>query len=123
MRRLRLVLSTELSAKNKIQATGSLALPVLRNGSGIVNRHQEELQKLDRKTKKLLTIHGQHHPKADVDRLYVPRKQGRKGLMQLEVAHAVGITKLAEYVDRKEDPRIQVVRTPRQYRLNSVTDS
>jgi len=116
-------LSTELSAKNKIQATGSLALPVLRNGSGIVNRHQEELQKLDRKTKKLLTIHGQHHPKADVDRLYVPRKQGRKGLMQLEVAHAVGITKLAEYVDRKEDPRIQVVRTPRQYRLNSVTDS
>jgi hypothetical protein len=30
----------------------------------------------DRKTGKLLTIHGQHHPKADVDRLHVPRKQG-----------------------------------------------
>jgi len=27
---LRLVLSTELNAKNKIQATGSLAVPVLR---------------------------------------------------------------------------------------------
>jgi len=76
LRRLRLALSTELSAKNKIQATGSLALPVLRYHFGIISWHQEELQKLDRKTRKLLTIHGQHHPKADVDRLYVPRKQG-----------------------------------------------
>ena len=31
--------------------------------------------------------------------------------MQLEAAHAVEITKLVEYVKRKEDPLIQVVRT------------
>jgi len=31
--------------------------------------------------------------------------------MQLEAAHAVEITKLVEYVVRKEDPLIQVVRT------------
>jgi len=30
--------------------------------------------------------------------------------MQLEAAHAVEITKLVEYVDKKEDPLIQVVR-------------
>ena len=41
--------------------------------------------------------------------------------MQLEAAHAVEITKLMEYVDRKEDPLIQVART--QHRLSSVTDS
>ena len=76
MRRLRLVLDTELSAKNKIQAAGAMAVPVLRYCFGIIHWRQEELQKLDRKTRKLLTIHGQHHPKADVDRLYVPRKQG-----------------------------------------------
>ena len=63
---MRLFLGTELSAKNKIQAIGSLAVPVLRHSFGIINWHQEELQKLDRKTRKLLTIHGQHHPKADV---------------------------------------------------------
>jgi len=65
---LRLALSTELSAKNKIQAIGSLAVPVLRYRFGIINWHQEELQKLERKTRELLTIHGQHYPKADVDR-------------------------------------------------------
>ena len=57
LRRLRLVLSTELSAKNKIQAIGSLAVPVLRYSFGIINWHQEELQNLDRKTRKLLTIY------------------------------------------------------------------
>jgi len=84
LRRLRLVLGTELSAKNKIQAIGSLAVPVLSYSFGIVDWHQEELQKLNRKTRNLLTIHGQHHVKADVDRLYVPRKQGGRDLMQFE---------------------------------------
>jgi len=71
----------------------------------LTGRH-DELQKLDRKTRKLLTIPRQHHPKAGVDRLYVPRKQGGSGLMQLEEAYAVKIKKLVEYVDRKEDPLI-----------------
>ena len=87
-----------------------MAVPVLRYRFGI-NWHQEELQKIDRKTRKILNIHGQHHQKADIDRLYVPRKQGGRGLMQLEAANAVETTKLMEYVDRKEDPLIQVVRT------------
>ena len=39
--RLRLVLGIELSAKNKIQATGSLAVPGLRYSFGIVNWRQE----------------------------------------------------------------------------------
>jgi len=43
--------------------------------------------------------------------LYVPRKQGGKGLMQLEAGLAVEITKLVDYLDRKEDPLIQFVRT------------
>ena len=43
LRRLRLVLSTELSAKNKIQEIGSLAIAVLRYTFGIINWHQVEL--------------------------------------------------------------------------------
>jgi hypothetical protein len=42
VRRLRLILNTELSAKNKMQAIGSLAVPVLRYIFGIINWHQEE---------------------------------------------------------------------------------
>jgi hypothetical protein len=43
VRRLRLILNTELSANNKMQATGSLAVPVLRYSFGIINWHQEEI--------------------------------------------------------------------------------
>jgi hypothetical protein len=72
--RLRLILSTELRAKNKMQAIGSLAVPVLRYSFGIINWHQEEIQKLDRKTRKMLTIRGQHHPRS----LICSQKRGRK---------------------------------------------
>ena len=47
--------------------------------------------------RKLLTIHARHHSKADVDHLLVPRKQGERGLMQLEEAYVVEITKIVEY--------------------------
>ena len=72
------------------------------NNNNNNNNNNTELQKLDRKTRKLLTIQGQHHPKAYVDRLHVPGKKGGRGLMQLEAAHAVEITKLVEYVDWKK---------------------
>jgi hypothetical protein len=39
--------------------------------------------------------------------------------MQLEAAHAVKITKLLKYVNRKKDPLLQVVRT-HQNNINSV---
>jgi hypothetical protein len=35
----------------------------------------------------MLTIHGQHHPRADIDCLYVPRKEGGRRLMQVEGAY------------------------------------
>ena len=116
---MRLVFGTDLSAKNKIQASGSLAVPSLRYRFGIFNWHHKEMQKLDRKMRKLLTIHGQHHPKADTDHLYVPRKQGERGLIQLEEAHVVEIMKLVEYEGREEDPLIQIVRM-HQHNTNSV---
>jgi hypothetical protein len=34
-----------------------------------------------------LTTGSQHHPKADIDRIYVPRKDGGRGLMQIEGAY------------------------------------
>jgi site-specific DNA-adenine methylase len=44
VRRLRLILNTQLSTRNKMQATGSLAVPVLKYSFRIVNWHQEEIK-------------------------------------------------------------------------------
>ena len=86
-----------------------MEVPVLRYSFGIFNLHQEEL----------LTIHGLHHPQADIDCLYDPRKQEGRGLMQLEEAYMVEITQLVEYVESKKDPLIQIVRTY-QHNINSA---
>jgi hypothetical protein len=119
VRRLKLILSIELSAENKMQAIGLLAVPVLRYSFGIINWHQEEIQKLDTKTRKMLTIHRQHHPRADTDHLYVPRKEGGRGLMQVEGAYIAETLNLVEYVENKEDPLIRIVRT-HQHNTNSA---
>jgi repressor of nif and glnA expression len=52
--------------------------------------------------------------------LYLSRKEGGRGLMQLEDAYVIEITKLMEYVDVTEDPLIQIVRT-HQNKTNSAT--
>jgi hypothetical protein len=96
-----------------------LTAPVLRYSFGIINWHQEEIQKLDRKTRKMLTVHRQYHPRTDIDHLYVPRKRGGRGLMQVEGAYIAETLSLVEHVESKEDPLIQIVRTL-QHNTNSA---
>jgi hypothetical protein len=52
-----------------------------------------------------------HHPKADIDRLYVKRKGGR-GLSQIEGTHKTEITNIAEYLNKmyKEDQFVKVIK-------------
>jgi len=71
-----------LHAKSKITAVGALAVPVLRYGCDIINWRLEEIRKIDRKTRKLLKVYKVHHPKADIVRLCVKRKERGRGLLQ-----------------------------------------
>ena len=84
-RRLRLVvLKSKLNEKNKINAINTWAVSVLRYGAGIIRWTKEELKSLDRMTRKVLTMNGAFHPKSDIDRLYVSRVNGGRGLMSCE---------------------------------------
>jgi hypothetical protein len=47
------------------------------------------LQEL-RKTRKILTTYKMHHPKAAMDGLYLKRKEGRRGLLQISVTYRAG---------------------------------
>ena len=74
-----MILTSELNARNKTTAFGALAAPVLRYSFGIINWGIEEIKQIDRKTRKMLAMYKMHHPKADIDRLYVKRKEERTG--------------------------------------------
>ena len=79
-----MILKSGLNAKNKITAIGALAAPVQRCSFGIINWRPEEIRKIDRKIRKVLTVYKTHQPKADIDSLYVKRKGGGRGLLQTE---------------------------------------
>jgi len=109
---LRMILKSELNAKNKITAIGVIAVPVLRNSFGIINLRLEEIRKIDRKTRKVLTMYKMHEPKADIDRLYVKRKGGGRGLLQTAVTHKAETINIAEYFNTKytEDQFLNIVK-------------
>jgi hypothetical protein len=111
-RRVRTVLKSELNARNKITTIGALAVPILRYSFGIINWRLEEIKQIDRKTRKMPTMYKMHHPKADIDRLYIKRKEGGRGLVQAEVVYKTEIINIAEYLNTnyKGDQFVNIVK-------------
>ena len=54
-----------------------------------------------------------HHPKADIDRLNVKRKEAGRGVVQIEAAYKAEIINIAEYVNTnyKEDQFVNIVKS------------
>ena len=75
IRRFRKVLKSKLNGRNLVRGVNTWAVSLLRYSAAFVSWRKIELQAIDRKTRKLFTIYGAVHPKSDVDRLYIPRKE------------------------------------------------
>jgi hypothetical protein len=108
-RRIRVILRSGLNGKNTIQAINARAVSLIRYGAGIVQWTQLELKQLDSKTRKLLTIYRSMHPQDDVDRLYLPRKDGGRGLLSIESTVALEINNLGFYCKQSQEPLLREV--------------
>ena len=53
----------------------------MRYGAGIAKWTKSELDKIDRKTRKVLTLNKELDTRSDVNRLYVSRMEGERGLI------------------------------------------
>ena len=67
------------------------------------------------------TIYGALHPKSDVDRLYIPRKEGGRGLIFIEDCVELAIRSLEVYVHGSEEKLIQASRGDKIDGLESVS--
>ena len=65
-------------------ASSTFSIPVVTYSSIIINWTREDLKKLDHKTGKLMAMKKMHHPKAEIDRLYLQRISEGKDLIQIE---------------------------------------
>ena len=82
---LKLVLETKLNGKNKIIVVNTWVIAILRYSGGVVEWISDEVKELDKKTKKILTLHGALHHKSDVYRVYLPQQKGGRGLINCEM--------------------------------------
>ena len=108
-RRVKLILKSELNARNKIAAINTLAVPVIVYSYGINNWKLDEIQDLDRITRKQLCMNRMLVKKADIDRIYLPCPEGGRSLMNLEIEYKATMVGLHKYMTGKNDPQIQTV--------------
>ena len=98
IRRLRKVLKSKLNGGNLVHGVSAWAVSLLRYSAAFVSWRKSELQAIDRKTRKLFTIYGALHPKSDVDRLYIPRKEEGRSSIPIEDCVELAIRDLEVYV-------------------------
>ena len=79
-----MILKYKLNGKNEIQAINSWVVALFRYGAGIISLKVDELKKVDRTTRKTLTMYETLHTKSDIDQLYLKRKIGRIGLIRID---------------------------------------
>ena len=111
--RLRKVLKSKLNGGNIIHGVNTWAVSLSRYSVAFVSWRKSELQAIDRKTRMLFTIYGALHPKSDVDRLYIPRKEGVRGLIPIEDCVELAIRGLEVYVHGSEERLIHPARGDR----------
>jgi hypothetical protein len=107
--RVRLILKSHLNGGNTIQAINTWAVPVVRYSAGIVNWTELEKKQMDTKTRKLLTINRAMHPRSCVNRLYTKRKEGGRGLLEVQECINTEIKALSQYTRENNNPWMQLV--------------
>ena len=109
-RRATAILKTELNSANRVEAINTLAMPVVPYSFNIINWTLQDLRRIDTKIRKLLTCYKMHHPKADKDRLYLPRSEGGRSLIQTELTYKTTTIGLHKYLQTTKDWMMELVR-------------
>ena len=110
LRRTRKLLETKLSSRNLIKGINTWAVPLVRYSGPFLKWTREELKQMEQRTRKLMTMHMALHPRDDVDRLYVSRKKGERGLAKIEDTVDASIQRLEHYIEKHERGLITIIR-------------
>ena len=109
LRRTRKLLETKLSSRNLIKGINTWAVPLVRYSRPFLKWTRDELKQMDQRTRKLMAMHKALHPRDDVDRLYVSRKVGRRGLASIEDSVVASI-RLEDYIQKHDGGLITAIR-------------
>lgn len=104
LRRVQIILKSELTAKNKMVAINIWAVPSFTYTAGVISWSKTDLERIDRRIRTTLTKFGMLHPNSAVERLYLPRKDGGRGLSSIEEASLKEKKNIQSYMLRSNLP-------------------
>ena len=110
LRRTRKLLETNLSCRNLIKGMNTWAVSLVRSSGPFLKWTREELRQMNQRTRKPMTMHKALHPRDDVDRLYVPRKEGGRGFASIEDSVDTSIERLKDFIEKHERGLITAIR-------------
>ena len=109
LRRVKLVAGSRLYAGRLLKAVNIWAVSVVRYTAGVLEWTKMELEELDRKTRKILSMNGAFLMGSDIDRLYMKRDVGGRGLISVEECVQAEELGLSEYVRANDEWMLKVV--------------
>ena len=105
-----MLMKSRLSSRIKIIAINTWAVSLVRFDARIVKWTESELNEIDRKTRKVMTMSKELYPKSDADRLYVSRMEGGRRLIECKMCVKAEENSLGWYVKHHIEPLTVVVR-------------
>ena len=106
----RKLLEIKLSSRHLIKGINTGSVPLIYSGP-FLKLTRDELKQMDQITRKLMTMHKALHPRDDVDRLYISRKEGERGLASIEDSVDASIQRLEDYIQKHEGGLITISET------------
>ena len=119
LRRTRKLLETKLNSRNLIKGINTWAVPLVRYSGPFLKWTRDKLKQMDQRTRKLMTMHKALHPRDDVDRLYVSRKEGGRGHASIEDSIDALIQQLKDYMQKHEGGLITATRSETENMMNN----
>ena len=120
LRRTRKLLETKLNSRNFIKGINNWAVPLVRYSGPFLKWTRDELKQMDQRTRKLMTMHKVLHPRDDVDRLYVSRKEGGRWLASIKDSVDASIQRLKDYIQKHEGGLITAIRNETENTMNNT---
>ena len=103
-------LETKLSSRSLIKRINTWTVHFVRYSGPLLKWTRDELKQIDQRTRKLMTMHKALHPRDDVNRLYVSRKEGGRGLASIEDSVDASKPRLEDYIEKHERGLITAIR-------------
>lgn len=110
LEKMKKIWNSHLNAINKCKATNILAIPIISHTFGSIRWTVNEILALDRKTRKTISKARSLHPNASIERLYLPRHQGGRGLTRIEDLYGRIALSTARKVYTSNDPLLNFTR-------------